>query len=69
MNISHTNLSCSLRWLAFSSKPLDKNFSFSDTIKNVELTDIGGVFTTVICSFESLKKSNYMFSKCVNLLI
>jgi len=32
--------------------------------RKVELMDLRSVFTTVICSFESFKKSNWSFSKC-----
>jgi hypothetical protein len=34
--------------------------------RKVELMDLRSVFTTVICSFESFKKSNWSFSKCEN---
>jgi hypothetical protein len=37
----------------------------TETANNVELRDLRIAFTTVICTFESLKKSNCSFSKCV----
>jgi len=63
VNISLISPSRSFMCLAISSKPLDNILSFSDTASRVEFIDLKVDFTTVICSFESLKKSICSFSK------
>jgi len=63
VSISLISPSRSIMCLAISYKPLDNILSFSDTASKMEFSDLRVDLTTIICSFESLKKSIYSFSK------
>jgi transposase len=48
--------------LAISFKPLANTLSFSDTASRAAFIDLRVALTTFICSFESFRKSFFLFT-------